>query len=93
MFDYGHFPENFPGAEPGNNPLRPAAGGNFHLARFDKINAIARRALMENFLAGGKAAFLRDPVQGLQFGTVQMPEERVGFERGHPATLGENGPA
>ena len=85
--DDGHLAENFTLAKPGKNPPGAGAGGNFHQPVFHEINAVAGRALAENFLAGGEAAFLGDALQRLQLGRIQVPEQRVGCKRGHMATL------
>jgi hypothetical protein len=38
---------------------------------------------MENFLTGGKLAFLRDEPQSLQFNAVQLAKQRDGFQCDH----------
>jgi len=60
QFDDRHFAKNFAGAEARKNFFGFRAGRDFDQPIFDKINAVAGRAFVKNFLTGGEAAFLRD---------------------------------
>src|SRR5580704_1243669 len=87
IFDDGHFAENFPRAEPRKDVAPAFAGGNFHDAVFDEIDAIAGLTFQEDFLPAVETSFPGDDPQRLKFGRFQMAEKREGFQHAHPFTL------
>jgi hypothetical protein len=74
MFNDGHFAEYFAGAKPGENPAFTPARRDFYQTGFHKINAVASLTFAKNYLAGSKAAFLRDRPQRLKFSATQGTE-------------------
>ncbi len=58
-------------------------------AILDHVNAVAAVPFLENFLAGGKYAFLRGLTQCLQLAGVEFMEERACFKRNHAGSLGQ----
>jgi len=91
VFDDGHFAEDLAGAEAGKDAAAAGAGGDFHEAGFDEIDAIAGGGFAEDFLAGGELAFLGDEAESLELMRVQKAEQGDGFQRHHGVTLRQNG--
>lgn len=93
MFNDRHLAENLTRAEPGKNPAGAGTGGNFYQPAFHEIDTVAGGTLAEYLLTDNQAAFLCNEPERLKFSAIQMTEQRDGFERRHPATLGEKIPA
>ena len=92
MFDHGHFTEHAAGADLREHFARRLVEqpGDFDQPFLDDIDAVAGRALAENFLPGGEFPFEGDLPQRLHFVLAQTAKKLRGFERDHARTLGKN---
>ena len=59
-FNDRHFAENLARTKPRKDVALALAGGNFHQAGLDEINAVARRAFLKDLLSGVELAFPGD---------------------------------